>query len=1651
MPESTLRLKLDGSQFVSPGRQATRTVAELRAEAARLGQTSQIASRSLLAMRGGIASLLSIAAVTGAIRDFTQAALSVDAIGGRFNAATGSVEAGTRAFAFARAEALRLGLDLETSAGGFAKLSAAARGTALEGRAAAQIFTAVSEASTVLRLSGDQTAGALTAIEQIISKGTVSAEELRGQLGERLPGAFQIAARAMGVTTSELGKMLQQGRVVSDDFLPKFAAELQRTFGSELASAVRSPQAELNRIKTALFELRAVAGKGILEGFVDSLGDLRGELTSDEVRELAREIGQGLGLAARVAAESLAFLVRHASEIRDLLIAILILRAPAYFTSLAASLSVAQAAMASLSGSLAAIRAGYGALVALNIQAAFTQWAASISMTTLALGGAAVALGVVVLAMRNYIDSVNDAYDAELQRLATHAKSREATDLLREATDRLTQSQQLQIASAIETLNAQRDSLQGQIRAKQAEIDRIGTPNPLAFYAKGAKQTYDQELKDLHGQLSEVGRELDGLWAGVDARAKLFGKTTATTTGETSKQVDKLREQLAVIEENIRLQTELQALYREGPGVDAADRLRREQDINQEHERRADAIRQETALGKQLIADVASRYKSEQQIREAIVEQSANYRDQEAITARMKKASEDLAVTIGEQITAGFAANEPILDRLISKLERAAEITAEMATDEERRMRAVAEAAALYGRGLISAETRGRVGRANADPLFTPDQQASRDFVDQTIQSFMTIRQRAQTEMAQVERAFEQYSDDVDMMVVKERALAEIRARLLNEQIARLQDHLSAWGAFFDFLGDRLGGTFQQVANAIRTIQSSIQTGQQVGSSIGSIFGNIAGGAAYGGAAGAIVGIAIAAYDLLEQHQASRRARNYQIGAVVTMGSGGRWNEQGLEGQARQLSNQIMRTAEALAEAIGGVIRDFADLEIHVRRDGKYFQAFVEGELIGKFETVNDAVTAALRAALLNAETSIGGLSDLVRQGLAQVAGTTSPTNLNLDEIQEFLVALRSISELSLSDGALQLRETLRGFDELRASLQRLTTITPAVSQGLSDLRQAEISSWQAWRRSITGQEESPQERLAQQQAEGRMFNAEKQARLAELRLKKADLEAEIVLLRGRGEVARGTNRVRGAELEGGITFVRGIAKLAEAEVNVHQQQIDALTAFIEALGQLIAEIEAIADINIDDIKLPRAGGGGRQDRLDAQAAWRDRYLTVGMQEAERGAYDLARSIEDMRREAREAKIPLDQQIDAQRRLTEEYRRGVQARAETLAGRRGQWDDRLQEVTDFFDGLEAAGRAATGIPDWKRRKLEDEANQRVGQEAVASLGIASAQFLQNLFAINETLEFLTANAERFNLTERDLAGIREQVQAQTFLGLADQMARYITDEGEKRKLAELRYDIEKAQMLVMIEMAHELKAITDAQYAELLRLHGLQPADLPPPEYEGPKFRGYQDAAQTQSDAANRFSQAVEAFNRSTQSLIEAYTGIFTDPTLGGTAEERLGVSKASLDEISRRALSGDIEARTQYGGAARDYLSVLQEINAGGALFAQERERIRAEFHQLMAARQFQVDNVVFGAPFGQTPTITPSPPVAVAGGSAASGDLSQAVRVLQDILIAILKGQTTEAPVLNGILNATSSNATDLRSLISALERIVAKLKVA
>jgi tape measure domain-containing protein len=170
------------------------------------------------------------------------------------NALAGSQEAGAAQMKFLREETNRLGQDFMSTAEAYKNLFSSGKGAGMADSDIQSIFSGVLEAGTVLGSSQQQLQGALTALEQMISKGKVSTQELRLQLGNALPGAMQIAARAMGVTNQEFQKMLESG-LDSQKFVMAFANQLHTEFAGKATDASHTLRAELARLQNSVFNL----------------------------------------------------------------------------------------------------------------------------------------------------------------------------------------------------------------------------------------------------------------------------------------------------------------------------------------------------------------------------------------------------------------------------------------------------------------------------------------------------------------------------------------------------------------------------------------------------------------------------------------------------------------------------------------------------------------------------------------------------------------------------------------------------------------------------------------------------------------------------------------------------------------------------------------------------------------------------------------------------------------------------------------------------------------------------------------------------------------------------------------------------------------------------------------------------------------------------------------------------------------------------------------------------------------------------------------------------------------------------------------------------------------------------------------------------
>jgi tape measure domain-containing protein len=217
-----------------------------------------------------------------AVKSFLAADMQLEAMENRLSAAVGKFTDSAEELKYLRQEADRVGIrftDLATSYSGFAAATTRA-GISVE--KTRQIFKEISETAVSLKLSPERVKLVFTALEQMASKGVVSMEELRRQLGDSFPAAMEIGARAMNMGTQEFNKLVSTGTLLSAEFLPRFSKQVREELGGSFDVSREQLQANLARMSNAFFDLRQAAGEAlspianeILEKLKVKMGELK--------------------------------------------------------------------------------------------------------------------------------------------------------------------------------------------------------------------------------------------------------------------------------------------------------------------------------------------------------------------------------------------------------------------------------------------------------------------------------------------------------------------------------------------------------------------------------------------------------------------------------------------------------------------------------------------------------------------------------------------------------------------------------------------------------------------------------------------------------------------------------------------------------------------------------------------------------------------------------------------------------------------------------------------------------------------------------------------------------------------------------------------------------------------------------------------------------------------------------------------------------------------------------------------------------------------------------------------------------------------------------------------------------------------------------
>jgi tape measure domain-containing protein len=249
-------------------------------------RSHKTATQSLRTSINGLAkSYLSLFAAIEGGRAFLQTGAKFDSLRASLLAASGGAQQAAKDFEFIKNLSKEMGVGLSVVADGYRQIGAAARASGVPSSEINSQFKQMTKLARAFGLTAADSSLVMLAFQQMISKGVVSSEELRRQLGERLPGAVPQAAKALGVTTLQLDKMLRSGKVLTKDFLPKFLDQMEGfvdesgAYESSLKTITAAQQRFTSALQLGVVESFDAGAKSGLVSFLERITETLTQLT----------------------------------------------------------------------------------------------------------------------------------------------------------------------------------------------------------------------------------------------------------------------------------------------------------------------------------------------------------------------------------------------------------------------------------------------------------------------------------------------------------------------------------------------------------------------------------------------------------------------------------------------------------------------------------------------------------------------------------------------------------------------------------------------------------------------------------------------------------------------------------------------------------------------------------------------------------------------------------------------------------------------------------------------------------------------------------------------------------------------------------------------------------------------------------------------------------------------------------------------------------------------------------------------------------------------------------------------------------------------------------------------------------------------------
>ena len=261
---------------ISAEQYATR-LRSLRAELYRNQRAQRSFNQSIHDMRGAFIQATASYTACAGVMGIANIGKKFQGYQSAMSMAFGGKEEGQKQSQYAMGEIYRLGLDTQSGMDNYSKLAVAAKGK-LKTSDLQNLFSGYSEYAKVAGASEERISNGVVALQQMLSKGRITAEEFRNQMAEQIVGsdiAFRKAVEEMigrALEKGELEKMMSKGLLDPEQLFPlvgKYFSLLAKEGGALQEKLLQLETIE-TRMKTSFTQwMNATYSGGLSEGLTE--------------------------------------------------------------------------------------------------------------------------------------------------------------------------------------------------------------------------------------------------------------------------------------------------------------------------------------------------------------------------------------------------------------------------------------------------------------------------------------------------------------------------------------------------------------------------------------------------------------------------------------------------------------------------------------------------------------------------------------------------------------------------------------------------------------------------------------------------------------------------------------------------------------------------------------------------------------------------------------------------------------------------------------------------------------------------------------------------------------------------------------------------------------------------------------------------------------------------------------------------------------------------------------------------------------------------------------------------------------------------------------------------------------------------------------